>query len=189
MRFVLHRIVLFAACTAAAPAAFASVTLPPMKPGFWQATMVMHMNMAGQPPDTDNTPNVVYSCLSAQTIAEAMKQMGGAIPGCAFDIAGSGGSYTITTSCASIGGMPGKLTGSGTMEFNGDREMIMKDSSSMVSPSMSMKTDMSDDSKWVGQCPADVAPGDFGKMVNGVFQKAGNYADMAKIVHPQTSGN
>ncbi len=184
MRVRLHRIILAAACAAAAPAAFGSVPFPPMKPGFWQESMVMHMNMQGQPPDTDNTPKVLYSCQSAQTMAEAMKNMSGMVPGCTFDIEGGDGSYTIATTCTNMGGLPGKLTGTGTMVLQGQSEMIVKETSSLVSQGMSMKTDMNADSKWVGQCPSGVAPGDFGTMANGAFQKEGNYADMAKMPTP-----
>jgi len=191
MRAHLHRFILPAVCAAAslaaAPAALADAVLPPMKPGFWQNTMVMHMNMAGQPPDTDDTPTVTYSCQSAQTMADAMKHMGGDMPGCAFDIEGSGGRYTIAVGCTNPGGAPGKLTASGTMVFAGESEMRVKESSSMVSPAMSMKMSMDGDAKWVGRCPSGVMPGDFGSMVNGAFKKEGNYADMAKM--PSATGN
>jgi hypothetical protein len=184
MRAYLPRVILAAACLGAAPAAFASVTFPPMKPGFWQQTMVMHMSMSGQPEDANNAPTVTFSCQSAQTMADAMKHMGGMVPGCTFDIEGGGGTYTISTNCTNIGGMPGKLTGTGTMVFEGQNQVHVKETSSMVSQSMTMKMDMVSDGKWVGQCPAGVAPGDFGKMANGAFQKEGNYADMAKMKMP-----
>jgi hypothetical protein len=188
MRLSLQRIILAAGCTVAAPAAFADVQLPPMKPGFWQSSMVMHMNMSGQPADTDNTPTVTYSCQSAQTMADAMKHMSGGMPGCDVDIAGSGGTYKIAINCANMGGQPGKLTGSGTMVFEGMDAMHLQESSSMVAPGMTMKMDMVGDSKWAGQCPSGVAPGDFGTMANGAFQKEGNYADLGKVTAP-ASGN
>lgn len=187
MRVYLPRMILAAACVAVAPAALADVQFPPMKPGFWQNSMVMHMNMAGQPPDTDNSPSVSYSCQSAQTMADAMKHMSGDLPGCDIDMEGSGGTYTISINCTNMGGQPGKLTGSGTMVFAGDDEVHIKETSSAVMQGMSMKMDMVGDSKWQGQCPAGVMPGDFGRIVNGAFQKEGNYVQMPKI--PGASGN
>jgi hypothetical protein len=174
----LHRVILAAVCTAAAPAAYASVTFPPMKPGFWQNSMLMHMNMAGQPPDTDNTPNVTFSCMSLQTMANSMKQLTGALPGCTFDLEGGGGSYTITTKCTNLGGQPGTMNVSGTMNLIGETEMRMQETSSMTSAGMTGTITMSGDAKWIGQCPSGVVPGDFGTMVNGKFQKEGNFADM-----------
>jgi Spy/CpxP family protein refolding chaperone len=178
-----HRTILAAAlasgaCAAGTPAASASIQLPPMKPGFWQQSMLMHMTMAGQPPDTDNTPNVTFSCMSLQTMKNSMKQMTGALPGCTFDLEGGGGSYTLTTNCTSLGGQPGKMSGTGTLNFTGQTEMRIQETATMASAGLNATMSMSGDAKWVGQCPAGVVPGDFGKMVNGAFQKQGNFTDM-----------
>jgi hypothetical protein len=154
--------------------ALASTTLPPLRPGFWQTTMLMHMNLSGQPPDTDNTPMVNYNCQDAASMAAAMKMMAGAIPGCTFDLEGGGNTYTITTSCKNIAGQPGTLTGTGTITLAGDAAMHMVETSSGNIGSMQMSSNMTGDSKWIGACPAGVQPGDFGKMVNGAFQKEGN---------------
>jgi len=160
--------------TAAASPALANATLPSLKPGFWQNTMLMHMNMAGQPPDTDNTPVVNYNCEDAASMAAAMKMMAGAIPGCTFDLEGGGGTYTITTNCKNVGGQPGTLTGTGTITMAGDTAMHMVESSSGNIAGMQMSSSVTGDSRWIGACPAGVTPGEFGRMVNGVFQKQGN---------------
>jgi len=161
------------ALAAAAPA-LANTTLPPLRPGFWQGTMMMHMNMSGQPPDTDNTPMVNYNCQDAASMAAAMKMMAGAVPGCTFDIEGGGSTYTITTDCKNIGGQPGKLTGTGTITLQGETAMHIVESSNGNMGNMQISSSMTGDSKWIGACPAGVQPGDFGKMVNGVFEKEGN---------------
>jgi hypothetical protein len=170
-----------AGAAVAAPCAFASAILPPMKPGFWKQSMVMTMDMAGQPPDNDKTPDVTFSCMSLQMMHDDMAKMSGALPGCNFDLEGSGGNYTITTNCKDLGGQPGTLVGTGTMTFIGDSAMHVAETTTVTSAAMNAKMDMSGDAKWVGQCPSGVAPGDFGTMVNGTFQKTGNFADMGKM--------
>jgi hypothetical protein len=67
---------------------------------------------------------------------------------------------------------------SGTMNLIGETEMRMQETSSMTSAGMTGTITMSGDAKWIGQCPSGVVPGDFGTMVNGKFQKEGNFADM-----------
>jgi hypothetical protein len=46
---------------------------------------------------------------------------------------------------------------------------------------MQMNSTDVNDSKWVGDCPAGWVSGDFGKMVNGVLQKDGNFNNMPKM--------
>lgn len=161
--------------TATAAPARANTTFPPMRPGFWQGTMYMHMNMSGQPPDTDNTPMITYNCQNAASMAAEMQRMAGAVPGCTFDLEGGSGHYTLATTCKNIGGQPGTLTGAGTITMQGDTGMHMVETSSGNMGSMQMSSNMTGDSKWIGACPAGVQPGDFGRMVNGAFQKEGNF--------------
>ncbi len=155
-------------------AARADSSFPPRKPGWWQTTMVMTMNMKGQPPDNDTTPFISLMCSDAATDAITMKQMAGDTGKClAFDITKSGDTYTVTGSCPDPMGGNGVMTTHGTMVFQGDTQIhIVSDT---VSPTMSGH--ITGDSKWLGACPAGVKPGDFGTMQNGVFSKQGNVLD------------
>jgi hypothetical protein len=159
------------AIAGAAPA-LADATLPHMHPGFWETTM--NMTMDGQSPDSAGPPRITYMCQNDATVAAAMKQMNGALPGCTFDMEGGDGNYTMTTNCVNPAGQPGTITGSGTMTLRGDSALHMTETSDAKMQSMDMKMAMTADSKWVGACPAGVMPGDFGTMTNGAFQKQGN---------------
>ncbi len=155
-------------------AALGSTTLPPMKPGLWMSTMVMHMNIAGQPPDTDNTPMVHYQCMDATSMAAGMKMMAGALPGCSTDIEGGGMEFTIAIDCTNPQGMTGTIHGVTKVTMHGDSAMHMVANSTSALSGMNAKMDMEGDTKWMGGCPAGVMPGDYGTMQDGVFKKQGN---------------
>ncbi len=159
-----------------APLASASFTFPPMRPGLWVSSSVMHMNMAGEAPDTDNTPDVRYNCMDAATMATAMKAMtdGGFMSGCVVNMGGSGGVYTMTIACKNPDGLTGTMNGSGTFTTDGDTAMHFTDHTSSSLSGMSMTMDDTGDMKWLGACPAGIVPGDYGTMKNGVFTKQGN---------------
>jgi hypothetical protein len=172
----LRRAVLLAplAVSAAAPIAAASVNFPPMRAGFWVSTMVMHINMTGQPPDTDNTPTIRYNCLNDATMAASMKALSGIMPGCVTDLEGGGVTYTMTTKCTNPEGLTGSMDASGTFTTDSDTAIHFVETSSGDLSGMKMTSDASGDYKWTGACPAGVVPGDYGSMVNGVFKKDGN---------------
>jgi hypothetical protein len=166
-----------AACIAfmtISPAALASTQLPPMRPGFWESSTVMHMNVAGQPPDTDNTPDIQYNCEDAASMATELKVMAGSLPGCTFDLEGGGSTYTLTGNCKNPSGMTGTITSTGTITLDGDTAWHMIETSSSDIQNMQTKMDMTGDSKWIGACPSGVVPGDYGTMTNGAFTKQGN---------------
>lgn len=154
--------------------ASASATFPPMRPGFWMSRMVMHMNVAGRPPNNDSIPIVRYACHDAASMEAAMKALSGAMSGCTFDLEGAGGHYTMSTHCTNPMGSPGTITGSGTITTHGDTDVHFVENSISDVAKMHMTMAATGDSKWVGACPAGAVPGDFGVMRNGVFQKQGN---------------
>jgi hypothetical protein len=171
----------------AAPLASASFTFPPMRPGLWVSSSVMHMNMAGEAPDTDNTPDVRYNCMDAATLAAAVKLMtsGGFMSGCAVDMEGTGGVYTMTIACKNPDGMTGTINGNGTFTTDGDTAMHFTDHTTSNLQNMNMTADDTGDMKWLGACPAGIVPGDYGTMKNGVFTKQGNSLTDAKTPAPQ----
>lgn len=173
-QYCLGVITLVAGVALLGSAARAEGSFPPRKPGWWQTTMVMTMNMKGQPPDHDTTPLNSFMCSDAATDAITMKQMAGDTGKCmAFDITKSGDTYTVSGSCPDPMGGSGVMTTHGTMVFAGDTQIhIVSDT---VSPSMSGH--VMGDAKWLGACPAGVKPGDFGMMKDGVFSKQGNILD------------
>ncbi|MDE2006635.1 MAG: DUF3617 family protein [Rhodospirillales bacterium] len=174
---VLRRAALLAPLAIAAPIglASASATFPPMRPGLWMSSMVMHMTVTGHPADKDNTPMVRYACHNAASMAAAMKLLSGAMKGCTFDLEGSGSNYTMTTKCTNPMGAPGTVTGNGTITTHGDTGVHFVENTVSDMRHMHMTMAATGDSKWVGACPAGIVPGDYGVMHNGVFQKQGNH--------------
>lgn len=147
-------------------------TLPPVRPGFWIGRMVMHVNIAGHPPDTNNTPTVGYNCLNAASMAVEMKALTGRRKGCASHLVGSGSHYTISASCHVQGGT---VISNGTFTIVGTTEIrIVVNAVSHLS-NLHMTSDITSDIKWVGACPAGVVPGDHGIVRNGAFHKLGNW--------------
>jgi hypothetical protein len=157
-----------------AGSARAEATFPPMRPGLWETSTVMLMNMSGQPPDNDTSPTVRYNCQSAASMAQSMKIMSAGLPGCTMDLEGGGGQYTMTINCVNPGGQPGTMHSTGTMAMRGDTAIHMTEAGSGNIGGMQMSSTMTADSKWVGACPSGVVPGDYGTMANGVFTKEGN---------------
>jgi hypothetical protein len=162
------------ACLAPAGAS-ASATLPSLRPGFWQSSSVMLVNMQGQPPDTDSTPTIRYNCFDTATMEKSMKLLtSGGMANCKTDIEGAGNTYTMTVSCPSPTGGAGTIKTNGTMVFDGNTSFHTVTTGSSNIPSMQMTIHAVDDAKWLGACPAGVVPGDYGTMTNGVFAKTGN---------------
>jgi hypothetical protein len=169
------------AASGAAPAV-ADATFPPMHPGFWQSTLVMQMLMPGQPPMAGGPPRISYNCQSDASMAAAMKRMTGLMPGCNFDLEGGGGSYTMTTDCKNPGGMTGTISGKGVITLSGDTAMHMTETSVSTIQNMAMNMAITNDSKWIGACPAGAAPGDYGTIDNGSFHKEGSAMDPMKPI-------
>jgi hypothetical protein len=149
--------------------AVAAVTLPTMRPGFWKTSSSTITQTGGKQPDTST--NEFYRCDDAATLAESAKLLtnGGGVPGCKFDVEGSGHNYTVTGTCPNPGGTPGTLSSKATVVFDGDTAMHAV--SNVTMPSMQMTIHDVTDSKWLGACPAGAKPGDIGTMKNGAFQK------------------
>jgi len=164
------------ACLAAAEA-----TLPPMHPGLWQNSMVMNMQMQGDNSPPDMTPTISYSCENAYGLAEQIKMTSGMLSGCTFDLEGGGSTFTITTDCVNPDGQKGSLKGTSTLTLLGTTAIHLTGTSSGNIANMQMNSTDVNDSKWVGDCPAGWVSGDFGKMVNGVLQKDGNFNNMPKM--------
>jgi hypothetical protein len=147
---------------------------PPMRSGLWMSSMVMHMNMAGQPPDTDNTPMVRYNCIDGTTFAATMKMMSGMMKGCVTSMTGSGGVYTLTIHCTNPDGLTGSLDGTTTITASGDTALHMVGTTVSALSGMKSTSDSNGDVKWLEDCPAGIVPGDYGTMQNGVFTKQGS---------------
>jgi uncharacterized protein DUF3617 len=158
--------------------ALAAGKLPSRKPGLWVTTKVIVINMKGQPADTDSKPRVDAMCTDAETDAIEEKILaGGVIPGsCPSDIQGSGKSFTISSSCPNPGG-GGNVVTHGSFVWKSDTEFHSE--SQTVAPNFSGST--TQDSKWVGACPAGVQSGDQGTYVGGVFKKNSNIKDLLKL--------
>jgi hypothetical protein len=149
-----------------------AVDLPAKKPGLWVSSKLIHFNMAGKPPDTDNTPRADAMCTDASTDAIEAKLMAGGSGQCGLNIEGSGNTYTISGACPDpMGG--GQMVTHGKIVRKSDTEIHMESQS--TSPHMS--SSVVAEAKWVGACPAGVMPGDQGTFVNGVFKKSRNIKD------------
>jgi hypothetical protein len=168
-----RRVPAAAAVLAIIGSALAATTLPGKKPGLWVSSKVIHFNMAGQPPDTDNTPSVNAMCSDASTDAIEKKLLTGGAGKCGFQVEGSGNTYTISGTCPDPMGGGGQMVTQGKIVWISDTQIHME--SRTTSPHMS--GDAVSDSKWVGACPAGVMPGDLGTFVGGVFKKTGNIKD------------
>jgi len=154
--------------------ALALNALPGKKPGLWVSSKLIHFNMAGKPPDPDNTPTVDAMCTDASTDAIEAKLLAGGAGSCGLHIEGSGTTYTISGTCPDPMGGTGQMVTHGKIVWNSETEIHMESQS--TSPHMSGSVVA--DAKWVGACPAGVMPGDQGTFVNGVFKKTGSIKDV-----------
>ncbi|HUZ63924.1 MAG TPA: DUF3617 family protein [Acetobacteraceae bacterium] len=153
-----------------------AATLPPRRPGFWQTTMTMEMTLNGKS-IPKGAPTVTAMCTDAATDAIEMKKLTGNRDQCAnAHIAGSGKTYTMTSSCADPMGGTGKLTTHTTFTILSHTAMHMES----VTKSPHMSGHIVSNSKWLGACPAGVVPGDVGHMMNGKFVKLTNIKGAAK---------
>ncbi len=158
-----------------ASSASAGTPLPSRKAGFWVGSMVMHMTMAGQPPDTDSTPMVTAMCTDPATDLKILTRTPYAqcTPP---DISGGGGTYTMISSCKDpMGGATPMVTTSQFTFISGDELQVTSKTTSAH-----MTGDETADSKWQGACPAGWVPGDVGRMENGTMTKFGNVLTLSK---------
>jgi len=168
------------ALTLATPA-LAGTTLPQRKAGYWVSSMVMHMNMAGQPPDNDSTPRITAMCTDPATDLKIMTATPFAQCS-APDISGGGSTYTVVMSCKDPMGSPQPMVTTSTFIFDSSTEMHL----SSKTTSAHVTGDEQADSKWQGACPAGWVPGDVGRMENGVMTK---FANVLTPMHPMHPGN
>ena len=108
---------------------------------------------------------------SAAPIVGTLLTSDGVVPGCKFDIEGSGGNYTVTGLCPNPVGGKGTILSKATVVFEGDTVMHSVSDSVSDIPSMQMTIHNVSDSRWLGPCPAGTVPGEHGTLKNGVFQK------------------
>jgi hypothetical protein len=153
--------------------ALASDALPGKKPGLWVSSKVIHFNIAGKPPDTDNAPRVDAMCTDASTDAIEAKLLAGGAGGCGLHVEGSGNTYTISGACPDPMGGGGQMVTKGKIVWKSQTEIHMESQSTSAHMSGSVVAD----AKWVGACPAGVMPGDQGTFEGGVFKKTGNLKD------------
>jgi hypothetical protein len=168
-----HRVLAAAAMVAVFGSALALDALPGKKPGLWVSSKVIHFNIAGKPPDADDTPRVDAMCTDASTDAIEAKLLTNGTGACGLHIAGSGNTYTVSGACPDPMGGNGQMVTQGKIVWKSETEIHMESQS--TSPHMS--GNVVADAKWVGACPAGVMPGDQGTYINGVFKKTGNLKD------------
>ncbi|OYV49486.1 MAG: hypothetical protein B7Y73_06405 [Acidocella sp. 35-58-6] len=144
-------------------------TLPDRRAGFWQTTMTptMHMTVNGQVMDRTGQTMVTALCTDPATEAlERKKLMSG---GCMqSDFVADGNAYDIHGSCPGPHGAAMVSQGKITVDSDTQTEVDF----TMTGSGMTIH--MVGQSKWLGACPAGVAPGDMGMMQNGTFVKTGN---------------
>jgi hypothetical protein len=154
-------------------AAQADPQFPPRKAGLWENTATMsNMMMNGQKmPGPVGAPGgmVSYSCVDPASDLKLMERAGKGQGGCPpAEFGGSGDTFTIRNTCTMRNG--GTMGLSGTMTFVNDEHVLMD----MQMSGTQMSGNMHMNSEWTGPCPAGIVPGDYGRMVNGSFQKEGN---------------
>jgi hypothetical protein len=144
--------------TAIAPA-FA-VDLPPRKPGLWLMTMTMSGG-GGQP------LREMRLCVDSSTEA-AMLAVGGNMlkDACSKNEVKRDGFMVTTSAVCDMGST--RMTSRGTTRFDGDTAYHSEIQTKYDPPFMGRAvSDMTQDAKWIGPCPADMQPGDV-VMPNGM---------------------
>lgn len=124
---------------------------PARKPGEWDVTIMRGDKPAG----------TVKMCLDKDT-DQLLYKIGGGMSSqlCQHtDIKVSGNVLTSQSECTIHGS---KITASSTTTFDGDTAFHLK-MKSHFDPALMGKTDteIQQEGKWVGECPADMKPGDF----------------------------
>ncbi len=170
-RLVLTLAIALLTC-AASPA-----TLPARKPGFWQTTMTMSgITLHGHPykPPAGQAragqASVTAICLDPATDLKQLRraaaptsETGGTL--CpAPTITGTAPNFTIAQTCKTPDGAVTTITG--TLVYDGDTATRLTEHT--ISPAMSATVRL--DSKWIGPCPAGIAPGESGLLIKGKFQ-------------------
>jgi hypothetical protein len=126
--------------------------LPKRKSGLWEVTLHMASGTTA--------PQVMKLCIDEATDATLFKFGMNAVQGMCSrnDLHGSGSVFTMDTECR-MGDM--KLTSHAVMTFTGDTA-YRTDVQSHFDPPMMGRSDssMTQEAKWTGPCPADMAPGD-----------------------------
>ena len=139
--------------------AYADDSPPQRKPGLWQVDMTM---AGGQMP-----PQQMKMCIDADTDAQMFKMGAVASQGMCSkpEIHRSGDTMTSNSTCKMD---QTQITTQAVTKFTGD-SAYHTDINSKFSPPMRGRSDsnMMQDAKWVGACPADMVPGDV-QMANGM---------------------
>jgi hypothetical protein len=142
---------LLASLGCAAPAAADDLNLPARKPGLWQ----MSMNIAGH-------AMVTKQCVDAATDKEMMQS--------AFAKSGqkcatlansrSGNTITIDSTCTLSGGMTTKTHATISGDFQSEYTIDAVTDMTGGPAQMPKHSEMKQDVKWAGACPAGMKPGD-----------------------------
>jgi hypothetical protein len=140
------------ACAIGAIALAAAADLPSHKPGLWQMTISATTPGMGQTTERicldANTDRLLYKLAAGINQRMCSK----------VDVHASGGKVIVDTACHIANST---VTGHSVTTFVGDTA-THTESRVHYEPAMFGKTDATStqDGKWVGQCPADMNPGD-----------------------------
>jgi hypothetical protein len=145
-----------------------AATLPGRTPGLWQSTTTVS-GADGQP--LPNASNVVtVSCVDPATDIKFFTSGHSACTSLA--ISGTGSSYAIDGACVQMGK---KVTIHETLVYASAQAVTL----TAKLEAASGPVDVTSQLQWQGDCPAGMAPGDEGNIVNGAFSKADNIDDAA----------
>jgi hypothetical protein len=154
VRLAVLAVALGTACTPA----FA-VDMPPRKPGLWLMTMTMA--------DGGKPAREMRMCIDSSTEA-AMMSIGGNMlkDACSKNEVKRDGFVVTTSAVCDMGST--RMTSQGTTRFDGDTAYHSEIHTKYDPPFMGRAiSDMTQDAKWIGPCPADMQPGDVA-MPNGM---------------------
>lgn len=147
-----------------------------IKPGLWQAVLTMSMSMAmnGQTASEQDRTGTMVFC-SDGSLGPAQTDGINSEPGCTQQSTRfSGDTLRVVTVCPGYIGVGGAMTTNETLVFEGATEMHMEANGA----SSVTKLHMVGDWKWLGTCPAGMAPGETGQMVGGNFRSGSNMMEM-----------
>ncbi len=142
--------------------------LPKRKPGLWEMTL--------SSPDAKRPPRSARYCIDAATEALLDDFAGGTTrKNCSKDATHAEGDHVVVDSVCTVD--KSKVTGHTVITANGDTSFHMEIHSHFDPPMYGpADVDTIQDSKWIGDCPADMQPGD---MVTATGVKM-NLKDVAK---------
>jgi hypothetical protein len=156
MRWIVINLAAFAIIGCAAQAH--AQDFPPRKPGLWQIDMAVSAAPA---------PQQMKMCIDAGTDAEMYKMGLNAAQGmCGKPLISRSGSTVTVDSTCKMGEM--RTTTHAVTKFTGDTVYHTEADSKLEPPVAGRdQSKVTQDGKWVGPCPADMAPGDM-TMANGM---------------------